>query len=85
MTTKELIDKAIPCPFCGEKPVFDYGYVPAFIEFMCLNNECNVNPHLSLPVTCTPWDDTNTTFRPEFEQHHQELLDKWNKRSNKTE
>jgi len=80
ITFQQLIDNALPCPFCGEKTIFDKDYCPAMIGFRCNNDECYVKPSIYVEVKCTPQDESCTTFTPEFEQHYKELLDKWNKR-----
>lgn len=80
ITYDTLLATVLPCPFCGQKPSYEYGYVPTYIEFMCLNEDCHVQPSLTVQVKCTPWDKSETTFKPEFEQHYKELRDKWNRR-----
>lgn len=80
ITYDTLLATVLPCPFCGQKPTFYKDYAPAIIELNCMNDDCFVRPALCVEVKCTPWDDTNTTFKPEFEQHYKELRDKWNRR-----
>jgi hypothetical protein len=80
ITYDTLLATVLPCPFCGQKPTFDKTYVPSTIDFTCNNGECYVRPSLYVQVKCTPYDETETTFKPEFEQHYKELRDKWNRR-----
>ena len=75
-----LLAAVLPCPFCGEKPQFEKGYAPAYIEFMCLNDDCHVQPHLEVRVNCKRNEGDSETYSPQFEHHYKELLDKWNSR-----
>ena len=81
ITYDTLLATVLPCPCCGQKPEFEKGYAPAFIELMCLNDNCHIQPSLTIQVKCTPWDKSETTFKPEFEQHYKELRERWNTRS----
>jgi hypothetical protein len=80
MAYDALLAAVLPCPFCGENPQFEKGYVPAYIEFMCLNDACHVQPHLEVRVSCKRNEGETETYSPQFEQHYKELLDKWNNR-----
>jgi hypothetical protein len=76
----ELVTIALPCPFCGEKPEFEKGYVPPYISLMCLNNECYIQPYLEIKVNCTKNEGNSETYSPQFNEHYEELLNKWNMR-----
>lgn len=82
METKDLAriqEETKPCPFCGEKPQFDYGYVPTYMQLFCVNQNCHVRPSLEIGVKCNPNSD-GKTYTPLFSEHISELLEKWNAR-----
>ena len=67
------------CPFCGEKPHFDYGYMPPYMSLSCVNQNCNFRPYLEIGVKCSPSSD-GKTCSPMFSEHIPQLLEKWNVR-----
>ena len=82
METKDLAriqEETKVCPFCGEKPNFDYGYVPAYMQLYCINQNCHVRPSLEISVKCNTNSDWRTCT-PLFSEHISELLEKWNAR-----
>ena len=67
------------CPFCGEKPYFDYGYCPTYMALYCVNEKCNVRPSLEISVNSITNSD-GKTYTPLFSEHVSELIEKWNVR-----
>ena len=70
----------LPCPFCGEIPVLERQYLPASLCLSCKNDNCYVNPAIEITVFCKQNSD-GFTFAPQFEQHENEIIEKWNKRN----
>ncbi len=82
MTNEDLLKirtDAKICPFCGEKPYFDYGYCPTYMTLYCVNEKCNVRPSLEISVTSITNSD-GRTYTPLFSEHVSELIEKWNVR-----
>jgi|WetSurMetagenome_2_1015567.scaffolds.fasta_scaffold1403014_1 hypothetical protein len=42
ITYDMLLATSLPCPFCGQKPTYKYGYAPSYIEFNCIIENCYV-------------------------------------------
>ena len=66
-------------PICGEIPVLERQYLPASLCLSCKNDNCYVNPAIEITVFCKKNSD-GFTFAPQFEQHENEIIEKWNKK-----
>jgi hypothetical protein len=52
---------ALSCPFCGQEPTIDKGYMPTIIGITCNNEECHVRPSVYENVKCV---ESDSTFQP---------------------
>lgn len=76
----DVINSALPCPFCGEKPKVEKSYMPAEVKISCVNHNCPARPSVYESVQCVENKGDTVTYTPMFEWHWQSVLDKWNTR-----
>jgi len=77
MNDEECKEKALPCPFCGEKPKVDHDYWSTSMFVFC---NCEANPSVSDKAETIINPGESVTYSPIWD--YTNVLKKWNKRFN---
>ena len=80
LNINDVTKNLLPCPFCGEKPDVEKYYLPATVEVMCNNENCNARPRISESVECVKNEGDTETYSPMFDRHWKSIIEKWNRR-----